>query len=140
MSRTVFSTRRLLGWLPAAVFLAITLLSFLGASRTRDRLIFLVFSVVVFVYLVRCLRVAVITNEDEIIIRGALWTHRYRFRDIERGELVPMPWAGAYVKLALGFRDGRVKRFEDVSAADSRKAKLLKIVDHINERVGSQSD
>ena len=112
-------------------------MSVLGASEIKDRVIFLVLSLVLGVYLIRCLRVAFITTENDVIIRSSLWTHRYRFRSVARAKLVPMPWAGAYVKLALEFRDGRLKRFEDVSASGSRKAKLLIIVDHINERVGS---
>jgi hypothetical protein len=138
MVPTSFSTRRLFGWLPAAVFVALSLLFVIGAPDVGGKLFSLAMFLVTTLWLVRCLRVGVATSGDTAIVRTSVWTHRFARSDFSEARVVPMPTMSPfgsrwrYVALGLLIPDGRVRRFSDISAASSRESIITAIVDHLN--------
>src|SRR5579864_1542215 len=123
-----FRVRRLLSWLPAAFFLSLFGLILLGAPTLHDRLFVGPLTLIPAVWLVRSVRLSVQTTDEAIIVRTSVWTHRFPWSDVVEAKLVRMPAASPfaarwpYVALGLHLRDGRVRRFSDISAASDRQS------------------
>jgi hypothetical protein len=144
MTPTTFRVRRLGSWLPAGVFFTLLALALLGAPKLSEKLPLVPLTLVSAIWLVRCRRVLVQTTEEEVMVRTATWTHRYRWNDVVEAKLVRMPTASPfaarlpYVALGLRLRDGRLRTFEDISAAAARQSSISVIVEHINEHCGAK--
>ena len=145
LTPTTFRVRRLFGWLPAFSFLVLLAFAQLGARSLREGLALMPLTLIVAIWFWRCRRLSVQTTEEGVIVRTSALTHRYRWSELVEAKLVSMPtaspWARRwpYVALGLELRDGRVRKFSDISAAVARKAEISAIVDHINEHIGPES-
>lgn len=135
----MFRVRRLGSWVPPAVFLALNALILAGAPDLGTRLIYMGFTLLNGLWLVRCLRLSVETTQEEVIVRTSVWTHRYDWDEVVKATVVPMPTRSPfatrvpYVALGLHLRDGRTRRFSDISSNASSPKSISAIVDHINE-------
>ena len=142
VQRRMFRVRRLGLWLPAAIFFALSLLFVVGARHRGEVWFPVVLSALTGYWLFRSLRVAVEVTESGLTIRGQVRTRHFDWREVSAARLVRMRTASPfqarwpYVALALELTNGRLRRFDDVSAAEPRRSSVERIAEQINAVCG----
>ncbi len=133
-------------WIPPLGFLGFSILLIVGADSVGGRVFSFALGMLSGVWLMRSLRVEVVTSDEGLTVRTSYRTTRLRWDQIDGATVAPMRSASPfnfvqrYLALSVRLVDGSAQQFDDVAASEARRAELADLVDHINRWCGRRGE